>query len=98
MIHPSMIWLVEGPAHFYCWVEEVKKIPISKPKTFNPNDIYPDYFDAMTGKKLTGWQVHNRYRKRQFFTLGFDGAYLAPGEKRVYKVTRYPFGKKDFFN
>jgi len=73
-----MIWLVDGPAHFWCWVEKVKTIPVTTPKPFDPKAMYHIYRDAMMGTALAPRQIYNRFCKRQFFTFGVDKTYHPP--------------------
>ena len=74
----NLIWLKDGPAHFSCWVEEIKRIPVSsEPIMYDPNLIYANYYDAMTMKKLHPAQVVNRMNKRQFYTF-FSPSYQSP--------------------
>ncbi len=70
---PGIIWTTRGPAHWTCWVERVKQLPIAPKKlTFDPNVIYENYYDAMTGVLLTPQQAINRFNKRQYFTYELD--------------------------
>jgi len=78
MIEPSMIWLVDGPAHFWCWVDKVKTIPVTKPEPFDPKAIYHTYKDAMMGTTLAPRHIYNRFRKRQLWTFGVDKTYHPP--------------------